>query len=76
VKLQNNEPVSYVIGPQGAILTPADLPSTNVKRWTVYRKAEIIAAIRGGLLSLEDACERYSLTVEEFVSWQQPMKRC
>jgi hypothetical protein len=26
--------------------------------------------VRGGLLSLEEACERYTLTVEEFLSWQ------
>ena len=74
MKLEDNEPVSYVIGPQGTILTPADLPSTNIKRWTVCRKAEIIAAIRGGLLSLEEACERYALTVEEFISWQRPCR--
>ena len=34
------------------------------------RKAEVVAAVRGGLLSLEEACARYTLTVDEFVSWQ------
>ncbi|MEJ2433573.1 MAG: DUF1153 domain-containing protein [Pseudolabrys sp.] len=34
------------------------------------RKAEVVAAVRGGLLSLEEACARYTLTVEEFLSWQ------
>ena len=33
-------------------------------------KAEVVAAVRGGLLSLEEACSRYTLTVEEFLSWQ------
>ena len=33
-------------------------------------KAEVVAAVRGGLLSLEEACARYTLTVEEFLSWQ------
>jgi uncharacterized protein DUF1153 len=70
VKRKDKEPVCYVIGPQGTILTLADLPSANVKRWTVLRKAEIITAIRGGLLNLEDACERYSLTITELISWQ------
>ena len=68
-------PISYVIGPQGTILTTADLPSASLKRWTVYRKAEIVAAIRGGLLSLEDACERYSLTAAELISWQWAIGR-
>jgi len=33
-------------------------------------KQKVVAAVRGGLLSLEEACERYTLTVEEFLSWQ------
>ena len=63
--------VSYVIGPDGSPLTIADLPAPNTKRWVIRRKAEVVAAVRGGLLSLEDACERYTLTVEEFLSWQR-----
>ena len=58
-----------VIGPQGTILTRADLPPTESVRWTPHRKTEIVAAIQGGLLSLEEACERYALTIDEFVSW-------
>ena len=27
-------------------------------------------AVRGGLLSFDEACERYALTSEEFLSWQ------
>lgn len=65
----------YVIGPDGSPLTIADLPPTNTKRWVIRRKAEVVAAVRGGLLSLEEACERYTLTVEEFLSWQQSIDR-
>jgi hypothetical protein len=43
---------------------------TDSKRWVIRRKAQVIAAVRGGLLSLEEACNRYMLTVEEFLSWQ------
>jgi hypothetical protein len=53
------------------VLTIADLPPRNTKRWVIRRKAEVVAAVRGGLLSLEEACARYTLTVEEFLSWQQ-----
>ena len=63
--------VSYVIGPDGSPLTVADLPSPTTRRWVIRRKAEVVAAVRGGLLSLEEACERYTLTVEEFLSWQR-----
>ena len=62
--------VSYVIGPDGSPLTLADLPPPGTKRWVIRRKAEVVAAVRGGLLTLEDACRRYTLTVEEFLAWQ------
>jgi hypothetical protein len=31
--------------------------------------------VRGGLLSLGDACARYRLTVDEFLSWQRSIQR-
>jgi Protein of unknown function (DUF1153) len=36
----------------------------------VRRKAEVVAAVRRGLLSLEQACSRYALSAEEYLSWQ------
>jgi hypothetical protein len=67
--------VSYVIGPDGSPLTLADLPPPNTKRWVIRRKAEVVAAVRGGLLSLDEACRRYTLTVEEFLAWQRAIDR-
>ena len=60
----------FVIGPDGSPLTIADLPPTSTRRWVIRRKAEVVAAVRGGLLSLEEACARCTLTIEEFLSWQ------
>jgi hypothetical protein len=57
-----------VIGPYGP-LTIDDLPSPETKRWGIRRKAAVVAAVRGGLLSLDEACSRYALNVEEFLSW-------
>ncbi len=65
----------YVIGPDGSPLTIADLPSPSTKRWVIRRKAEVVAAVRGGLLSLDEACERYKLTIDEFLSWQRSIDR-
>ena len=62
---------SAVIGPAGEPMTIDDLPPPNTKRWVVRRKAEVVAGVRNGLISLEDACRRYSLSVEEFLSWQR-----
>ena len=51
-----------------------DLPPPNTKRWVVRRKAEVVAAVRHGLLSLEEACKRYTLSIDEFLSWQRLME--
>lgn len=67
--------VKYVIGPDGGPLTIADLPPPDTRRWVIRRKAEVVAAVRGGLLSLEEACRRYTLTVDEFLSWQSSIDR-
>ena len=67
--------VRYVIGPDGSPLTVADLPPRETKRWVIRRKAEVVAAVRGGLLSLEEACERYTLTTEEYLSWQRALDK-
>ena len=55
-------------------MTLADLPPSDTKRWVIRRKAEVVTAVRGGLISLEDACKRYSLSVEEFLSWQRAIE--
>jgi len=67
----NSKGEKYVIGPTGAPLTLSDLPPGDTERWVIRRKAEVVAAVRGGLLSLEDACDKYRLTSEEFLAWQK-----
>ncbi len=64
-----------VVGPDGKPLTIDDLPSADTKRWVPRRKAEVVAAVCGGLLSLDAACARYSLSVEEFMSWRRDVER-
>lgn len=64
-----------MIGPDGTPLTLADLPSPNTKRWVIRRKAEVVSAVRGGLLSLESACDRYKLTDEEYASWERAIDK-
>ena len=71
----NSKGERYVIGPTGAPLTLADLPPPNTQRWVIRRKAEVGAAVHGGLLTLDEACERYRLTNEEFLGWQQSIER-
>jgi hypothetical protein len=45
------------------------------RRLVCARKAEVVAAVNGGLLSINDVCERYDLTLEEFASWQRAVDR-
>ncbi|MEI9995417.1 MAG: DUF1153 domain-containing protein [Rhizomicrobium sp.] len=54
---------------------PFELPEPQTKRWVPRRKAQVVAAVRGGVLSLDDACARYALTVEEFLSWQRAIDK-
>ena len=67
-------PESYVIGPDGGPLTLRDLPPPDLKRWVSRRKAEVVLAVEGGLLTLDEACRRYKLTVEEFLSWEHSLE--
>lgn len=64
-----------VIGPLGEALSKECLPPPNTSRWVVRRKAEVVAAVNGGLLSISEACERYGLTLEELASWQRAIDR-
>ena len=64
-----------VVGPDGKILTLDDLPPPNTQRWVARRKAEVVAAVRAGLLTLEEACTRYSLSSEEFTTWEQAIEK-
>lgn len=66
---------SAVVGPTGSSLTLQDLPPPNTRRWVSRRKAEVVAAVRQGLLTLGDACRRYNLTEEEFLSWARLIDR-
>lgn len=60
-----------VIGPAGEPLSIDDLPPPETRRWVIRRKAIVVAGVRNGLISLEEACKRYKLSVEEFLSWQR-----
>ena len=60
-----------VIGPTGKPLTVDNLPPAGTKRWVISRKADVVAAVRNGLIGLDEACERYRLSAEEFLNWEQ-----
>src|SRR3546814_3947284 len=62
------------MGPLGP-LTLEDLPSSSTTYWVCRRKAEVLAAIDGGLLSVEEARARYRLSHEELAGWRRTIER-
>ena len=61
--------------PVDASVAVLELPAADTKRWVVRRKAIVVAAVRNGSLSLQEACRRYKLSVEEFLAWQRAIDR-
>jgi hypothetical protein len=45
------------------------------RRWVPQRKAEVVAAVRGGYLSLDEARKRYAMSTEEYLTWQSEIDR-
>ena len=61
-------------GPCGPSITEDDLPSPDTRRWVPSRKAIVVNAVRGGLVSLQTVLDRYHMTEQEFRSWEQGLE--
>lgn len=61
--------------PDGTIMTRADLPPAETRRWVASRKARVVRAVAYGLLPLKEALERYQLSEEEFAIWRDAVER-
>ncbi len=71
---QNLNPLR-VARPMDRILSGNGLPPPTTTRWVASRKAEVVAAVESGLISLEQVMARYNLSSEEFAGWQRAMQR-
>jgi len=56
-------------------MTAEDLPPAETRRWVPRRKAKVVAAVEGGLITQEEAARRYSISDEEFESWRQALRK-
>jgi Protein of unknown function (DUF1153) len=54
------------------LVKPLPLPTD---RWVSSRKAALIEAVRGGAITLEEACRRYQLSLEEFTGWLAALEK-
>jgi hypothetical protein len=57
--------------PDGSVLSRADLPPPDTRRWVASRKAVVVRAVVHGLITRAEALERYALSEEEFDLWQR-----
>ena len=70
LELNSAQIIDYASAP-----TLEQLPPPETKRWVIRRKAAVVQAVRGGAMTLEEACNRYNLSAEEFLSWQRLIDR-
>jgi len=69
-QMSADTPVRAVVDPYGEPVTADTLPATETVRWIARRKAQVVCAIRGGLISREEACDRYGISNAELFSWE------
>ncbi len=74
IEYHNSRP-ARIVGPMREILTRDTLPAADTTRWVASRKAQVVAAVESGLMTIDEAMARYKLSHEEFYSWQRAMDR-
>jgi transposase-like protein len=69
--MTSGKPGGAVTGSLSEPLTLDILPRADTRRWVAQKKAQVVAAIRGGLISRQEACDRYSISNAELFSWEE-----
>ena len=65
----------HITLPDGSILSRADLPPADTRRWVASRKAVVVKAVQYGLIGQTEALERYALSEEEFQLWREAVEK-
>lgn len=52
-----------------------NLPPAGTRRWVARRKAQVVEAVLGGMIKLDEALRRYELSIEEFSLWKRRFYR-
>ncbi|MEL6125582.1 MAG: DUF1153 domain-containing protein [Pseudomonadota bacterium] len=71
---RSNKPV-FATDHEGKTISRADLPPPDTVRWVARRKAVVVAAVKGGIITAEEACSLYDLSPEELQSWQESLEK-
>src|SRR5579871_1840568 len=64
----NKSKIRRGVGP-AELLSELELPPADTIRWSPRRKAEVVLAVTGGVLTAEEACRRYRMSPEELSEW-------
>lgn len=60
--------------PDGTVMTRADLPAPETRRWVASRKALVVRAVVYGLLARDEAKETYLLSDDELTEWESAVR--
>lgn len=61
--------------PDGTVMTRADLPPANTRRWVASRKAAVVKGVVYGLINQKEAMDTYGLSEEEFDQWVKAVSK-
>lgn len=61
--------------PDGTVMTRADLPAAETRRWVASRKAAVVHAVDHGLITADEARETWDLSEEELEAWRAAVGR-
>ncbi|SDG21433.1 DUF1153 domain-containing protein [Sulfitobacter delicatus] len=53
----------------GSVMSRADLPPPETRRWVASRKAAVVRGVVYGLITQSEALERYGISDGEFMEW-------
>jgi hypothetical protein len=73
--LRRKQEPAFVFLPDGRVMTRADLPPPETRRWVASRKAAVVRAVRHGLITRDEACRIWSLSPEELETWETAVER-
>ncbi|MDA7427016.1 DUF1153 domain-containing protein [Primorskyibacter aestuariivivens] len=55
--------------PDGSVMSRADLPPPDTRRWVASRKALVVRGVIYGLITQDEAQDRYAISEDEFQEW-------
>jgi hypothetical protein len=70
----NRDDQPWALGPRGERLTLEMLPRPGTRRWIMRRKAELVAAVDGKLLTVNELLRRYGITPAEYENWEKAVR--